>query len=216
MEKSNDSKVSQQASGGENSLSFYKNIAILLFLNLLIKPIYILGIDAQVQNSLGESTYGIFYTLFSFCMLFQIILDPGILNYNNQLISKNTDDVSVLFSKIAGAKALLVLAFLTAISLAGLILGYTQTFYTTLIGVASILILNSFIIYLRSHFSALGRYKYESILSGLDKFLMIVIIGYFLYVRKEMTLNIFIIGPDSCSCNKLYCFYFNVEKVIRS
>lgn len=186
-----------QDNTGETSNSFYRNIAILLVLNLLIKPIYILGIDAQVQNSLGENTYGLFFTFFSFCMLFQIILDPGILNYNNQLISKDVENVSGHFSKIAGSKIILVLAFVSIISIVGLFLGYTQSQYGVLLGVAFILILNSFLSYLRSHFSALGQYKYESLLSGLDKTLMILIIGYFLYVRNEISLPVFIFGQIS-------------------
>jgi O-antigen/teichoic acid export membrane protein len=194
LAKTADKENIDKENNGETSSSFYRNIAILLVLNLLIKPIYILGIDAQVQNSLGESTYGLFFTFFSFCMLFQIILDPGILNYNNQLISKDIDNVSSHFGKIAGSKILLVLAFVSIVSLVGLVFGYTQTEYGVLLGVAFILILNSFLSYLRSHFSALGKYKYESLLSGLDKTLMIIIIGYFLYVRNEISLQIFIIG----------------------
>jgi len=197
----------------ETSSSFYRNIAILLILNLLIKPIYIFGIDAQVQNSLGENTYGLFFTFFSFCMLFQIILDPGILNYNNQLISKDIENVSSHFAKIAGSKILLVLAFVCVVSIAGLFLGYTQTEYGVLIGVAFILILNSFLSYLRSHFSALGKYKYESLLSGLDKSLMIVLIGYFLYIKNEMTLPIFIIGQISALVLSCLVFIYLLKRV---
>lgn len=211
----NSTKHSQET--GATSSSFYRNIAILLVLNLLIKPIYILGIDAQVQNSLGESTYGLFFTFFSFCMLFQIILDPGILNYNNQLISKDVKNVSNHFASIAGSKIILVFAFVCIVSIIGLFLGYTQAQYGVLLGVAFVLILNSFLSYLRSHFSALGKYKYESLLSGLDKTLMIIIIGYFLYVRNHISLTIFIAGQISAlviSCAVfivLLCRFFKMR-----
>lgn len=198
---------------GETSQSFYINIAILLTLNLLIKPIYILGIDAQVQNSLGENVYGLFFTLLSFGMLFQIILDPGILNYNNQLISKNTKDVSALFSSIAGSKILLIVVFLGIISLFGIPFGYTQNHLPVLFGVSLILILTSFLNYLRSHFSALGRYKYEGLFSGLDKFLMILIIGYFLYVRDEMTLEIFILGQIGALLTSCFVFVLFLKQL---
>ena len=37
---------------------FIKNIIFLLFLNLLVKPFWILGIDREVQNLLGDASYG--------------------------------------------------------------------------------------------------------------------------------------------------------------
>lgn len=155
---------------------------------------YILGIDAQVQNALGENVYGLFFTLFTFSMLFQIVLDPGILNYNSQLVSKNTKDISKIFAKIAGSKIILILSFLLAVQVGGLLVGFPTSYFPILYGVSTILILNSFLIYLRSHFSALGHYKYEGLFSGLDKLLMILIIGYFLYVKEHITLNIFILS----------------------
>ena len=52
---------------------FIKNIIFLLFLNLLVKPFWILGIDREVQNLLGDASYGtdqalsISPTSFTFC-----------------------------------------------------------------------------------------------------------------------------------------------------
>ena len=42
---------------------FIKNIIFLLFLNLLVKPFWILGIDVAVQNRVGASAYGLYFAL---------------------------------------------------------------------------------------------------------------------------------------------------------
>ena len=172
--------------------AFARNIALLLVVNLIIKPIYIIGIDAQVQNMLGENQYGLYFGLFNFCMLFQIILDPGILNYNSQLVSKNTGDVENIFKQIFGSKIILVFLYAVAVLLGSLLMGFPGTYYQYFPGILMILILNSFLLYLRTHFAALGRYHYEGWFSGLDKFLMILILGYFLYVKKEISIHGFI------------------------
>ena len=38
--------------------TFLTNLALLLVLNLLVKPFYILGIDAGVQDAVGAEGYG--------------------------------------------------------------------------------------------------------------------------------------------------------------
>jgi hypothetical protein len=43
--------------------SFLLNLALLLVLNLLVKPFYILGIDAGVQDAVGSATYGTYAAL---------------------------------------------------------------------------------------------------------------------------------------------------------
>ena len=60
---------------------FIKNIIFLLFLNLLVKPFWILGIDREVQNLLGDASYGTYQALFNFSYLFYILLDLGITNF---------------------------------------------------------------------------------------------------------------------------------------
>src|SRR5215207_9430433 len=68
---------------------FITNLAFLLFLNLLIKPFWLVGIDRVVQNTTGAEVYGQYYALFNFSFLFNILLDLGITNFNNRNISQN-------------------------------------------------------------------------------------------------------------------------------
>lgn len=171
---------------------FRRNILLLLLVNLIVKPAYILLIDAQVQNVLGEETYGMFFSLFNFCILFQILLDPGIHNYNAQLIAKDNERAGQHFSNIAGSKLILTVLYSGVVMLAAIIIAFPASFYAYLPGILGIIVGTSFLNYLRSHFSALGYYSHEAVFSGLDKLLMILFIGYFLYYKKEIDLGVFI------------------------
>ena len=45
---------------------FISNLAFLVILNFLVKPIAIFGIDATVQNQVGADSYGIYFSLLNF------------------------------------------------------------------------------------------------------------------------------------------------------
>jgi len=181
-------------SSGSMQAVFMKNIGILLVVNLLVKAVYIFFIDAQAQNLLGERTYGQFFELFNFCILFMIVLDPGIQNYNTQLIAKEPEKAAQHFRNIAGSRLILIIGYGLIVLGTGYLINYPPHYYHILPGIMAILILGSIAQYLRSHFASLGRYHYEAWLAGLDKVLMIVIIGYFIYFRKEITLFDFVYG----------------------
>ncbi len=195
---------------GDNTLnrSFIKNIAVLMAVNLLVKPAYIFLIDAQVQSRVGENEYGLFFSIFNYCMLFQVILDPGIFNYNSQLIAKSPNDVSSHFSKIAGAKILLVAIYAVLVFAFSWPIGFGERHYSLLPGIMCIFILISFSQYLRSHFAALGQYHYEAWYSGLDKFLMVLIIGFMLYINRAINIELFILGQIAALVLACLCFIF--------
>jgi len=171
---------------------FGSNIILLLLINLLIKPIYILGIDAQVQNQLGDKTYGIYFALFNFCFLFQVILDFGIQNFNSRRLSQNRELITEEFPFVLGTKVILFVLFLLLVFLTGIVIGYPAHYRPILIGVGVFIFLQGLYVYLRSHFSILGFYRRDALLSAVDKLLMILILGYFLYWVKEINILLFI------------------------
>lgn len=153
---------------------FVTNLALLLFLNLLIKPFWIFGIDRSVQNLIGVEEYGSYYALFNFSFLLNILLDVGITNFNNRNISQNRHLFSKYFSGIILIRLLLgIIYFLFSIAFAFAI-GYSSN----QINMLWLLLFNQFllsgILYMRSNISGLGYYKYDSIISVTDRFIMIV------------------------------------------
>jgi len=160
---------------------FIFNIFFLLFLNLLIKPFWILGIDRGVQNAVGAGNYGVFFAAFNFAILFNILLDFGLTNFNNRNIAQNTQLLSKHISGILTLKLLLGVIYLFVVLLVGMGIGYNSFQVKLLVWLAFNQFLNVFILYLRSNVTALLMFKTDSILSVLDKLLMIVICGTLLW-----------------------------------
>ena len=79
---------------------FVFNICFLIFLNLLIKPFWILGIDVGVQNQVGAESYGLYFAIFNFSYMFSILLDMGTTNFNNRNIAQNTPLLDTHLSSI--------------------------------------------------------------------------------------------------------------------
>ncbi len=52
--------------------SFAFNVAFLIFVNLLVKPFWVFGIDRTVQNNVGEAAYRAYFAVFNFTYIFQI------------------------------------------------------------------------------------------------------------------------------------------------
>lgn len=160
---------------------FLVNIIFLVVINLLIKPFYIFGIDRTIQNVVADGDYGMYFTLFSFTYLFQIINDFGIQNFNNRNISQSRHLIDKYFPNILVLKTLMGLVFLVVVFIVAAILKFEAVWNNLLFLVALNWILTSFLLYLRSNVSALGMYRVDSMLSVLDKLLLIIICGVLLW-----------------------------------
>ncbi|NOX45445.1 MAG: oligosaccharide flippase family protein [Chlorobi bacterium] len=160
---------------------FLTNLALLLFLNLLVKPFWILGIDRSVQNTVGAENYGFYFTILNFSFLFNILLDFGITNFNNRNIAQNNQLLNKHFSSILMVKFLLLGIYLLVTFSVGLIIGYDSAQFQMLAWVTFNQFLLSFILYLRSNVSGLLLFKTDSLLSVLDRLLMILFCSVLLW-----------------------------------
>lgn len=160
---------------------FLTNLALLIFLNLLIKPFWFFGIEVGVQNQVGEANYGFYFSLFNFAFIFNMLLDVGINNYNNRAIARDPSVLKENLAAIIPLKLLLSVVYGAVVLVSGKILGYTQDQFHML----WILVLNqflaSFILYFRTNISGLQLYRTDSILSVMDRSLMILFTGLLLW-----------------------------------
>lgn len=160
---------------------FLSSLSLLVVLNLLIKPFFLLGIDAEVQNQVGPSEYGLYFALLNLSFIFNILIDLGINNYNNRNISRYSYLISKHFTKLFSLKATLSLVYAGFTLILGLLLGY-KGYSFTLLGVLIVnQVLVSFILFVRSNLTALQFFKKDSILSVLDRFLLIIFCGILLW-----------------------------------
>lgn len=160
---------------------FLSNLLLLVFLNLLIKPFWFFGIEVAVQNRVGEAMYGFYFSLFNFAFILNILLDLGITNFNNRAVSRDPSRLLTHLSGIVPLKFLLSIFYAIVVFGTGAIIGYDALQFRLL----AILVLNqflsSFILYLRSNISGLQLFRTDSLLSVLDRSLMILINGILLW-----------------------------------
>ena len=161
--------------------NFQKNLFLLLFLNLLIKPIWILGIDRVVQNRIGEESYGLYFSLMSMAMVLGILQDLGLSTFTNRHIAQNAHLFKGYFPKLLGLKIVLAISSFVVLYGIGLALGYGGEGKILLFFVLLNQTLLSFILFVRSNLGALHLFKKDSIISVLDRALLIVVCGIFLY-----------------------------------
>src|SRR5215510_9746957 len=95
---------------------FYSSLSLLVLLNAVIKPIWILGIDRQVQNETGITAYGSYFSILSLSIAFSFLLDWGLTNFYNRQLSVNDRTL------IRQAGSILFLKLLSAILYAGVII----------------------------------------------------------------------------------------------
>ncbi len=160
---------------------FLKNLVFLVILNLLIKPFWLLGIDRAVQNSVGTADYGFYFAVFNFSFLFNILLDLGITNFNNKNIAQNNHLLNKHLSRIIVLKILLFFLYLIFTFGGAFIIDYSreQMYILAFLGINQFLL--SFILYLRSNLGGLHLFVTDSLMSVLDRSLMIVICGALLW-----------------------------------
>jgi len=162
---------------------FVTNLFLLVFLNLLIKPFWVLGIDRTVQNVVGAESYGLYFALFNFSMILNIILDIGITNFNNRNISQHRFLVKKHLSNIIGLKLFLALVYAVFCLVAAAVIGYNKVQFHLLLFLILNQFLISFTLYLRSNISALQFFRTDSLLSVLDRTLMIIICTVLLFTN---------------------------------
>ena len=170
---------------------FLSTLILLVLVNLIIKAIFIFGIDLQVQQRVGQPTYGLYFTLLNLCYIFQIINDFG-LN-----LVHNTDTAAYGYvrkekwAQILKLKIGLSIFYSVVVVIIAIILGYMYAWQ--LLGW---LILNnilvSMILILRAGISGSARYKTEALISVMDKAIMIFICGFLLFRFSSFQIEWFV------------------------
>lgn len=164
---------------------FTENLILLLVLNLLIKPFWIFGIDRSIQNIVGAEQYGFYITLFNFSLIFNILTDFGLNNFNTRNIAQNRQLLNKHISRIISIKLILSVIYALVSFAFAYFIGYSKIQLAFLIVLIINQILASFFLYLRSNLAALHLFKSNSLLSISDKFLMILFCGILLLKHPD-------------------------------
>jgi O-antigen/teichoic acid export membrane protein len=178
---------------------FFTNLSFLFFLNIIVKPVWIFGIDRTVQNTVGAQNYGLYFALFNLSLVINVVLDLGITNFNNTTIAQNPHLLGKYLPNVLTLKIMLSFIYMAATLIIGLCLGIygIQLYLLFLLLLNQVLI--SMVLYLRSNISALHLFRMDSIISVSDKIITIIICSWLLLtitLRRHFTVEWYIYAQN--------------------
>ncbi len=153
---------------------FFENLLFLIFVNIIVKPLWVLGVERNVQNTVGEEQYGIYFTMFNLSFILNIVLDMGINIYNTKLIATNPEKLVHTYLGLAYAKMGLAVIYLIISLVIGFSLGYDHLHLKIFLFILFNQILIGLIAYNRSCIIGLQLFKWDSFFSVFDKVLLII------------------------------------------
>ncbi|MBS1618543.1 MAG: oligosaccharide flippase family protein, partial [Bacteroidetes bacterium] len=161
---------------------FAGNLLLLIFVNVLVKPFWIFGIDRVVQNRAAPGEYGTYLALMNFSFLFGILLDFGLNNFNNRAIARHPSRLATYFPNLMVVKVSLSLIYFAVAFVGAILTGYSDLQIKMLMALALNQVLLSYILYLRSNLTALHLFRIDSFISILDRLLAIIFCASLLYL----------------------------------
>lgn len=193
--------------------SFLFNTLFALSVNFIVKPLWVFGIDRNVQNQIGSEEYGLYFAIFNYTYLFQILLDFGLQNYNQTEVAFDNSKFGKLLPGMLTAKGLLTVLYIFLTIIIGISLGYAEHRFFPWMILNQIIL--SFNIFLRSNISAHRQFIKDAFLSILDKMLMIIgcalmLIPFIQYIPLSIE-NFVWIQTIALSITSFFCIYFNLQ-----
>jgi O-antigen/teichoic acid export membrane protein len=156
---------------------FIKGLSWLVVLNVIVKPVWVFGIERQLQNTVGHEIYGSYFSILNLSIILSFIMDAGITNrLNRQLASGQLVDVKKMF----WLKCLLSILYLVIIYAVCRFAGIEKIDVVLL--VCGIQILTSFLLFFRGLLTAEQQFVKDAWVSVIDKLLMILIAGALFYL----------------------------------
>lgn len=152
--------------------NIFFNLFFVVFINILVKPLWIFWIDRGIQNSVTLEHYGIYFSLFNLSLLFNGLLDIGITQFNTQHVAKHPALLDKYVGYFLGSKLSLGLLYLMVI------LGFCWQqneliTWEMLITLGLTQFFSSLLLFFRSNISAHQRFFTDSIFSVADKVLLL-------------------------------------------
>lgn len=164
----------------EKPTRFYSSLGLLIVLNALVKPIWVFVIDRQVQNEVGVSIYGVYFSLLSLSVVFSFLLDWGLTVFFNRQLAIQDQSFIQQPGNFLLLKLLFALQYAALVFAAAAIAGIER--WDILAAVVLIQILSSLFLFFRAIVTAHQWFGQDAWLSIIDKGLMILLGGTLLYV----------------------------------
>ncbi len=176
-----------------SAISYFKGLSWLVFLNLLIKPVWIFLIDRKVQLEVGHETYGQYFACLALSYVLLFIADAGLSTLMNRELAGDPQHAVRPYMRLKAAMLLLYAAFtfLTA-TLTGL---HQWTFLAYVVAIQA---LTSLYVFLRNIVTAHQQFTADAVFSVIDKSLMILLCGSLL-LGGALSLERFLLIQTACT-----------------
>lgn len=172
-----------------------KNIALLVLLNLMVKPFFIIGIDAEVQNRVGAEAFGQYFALLNLSYLLNIVLDLGFANYLTRKVAQSPASAKQL-SALFATRLMLVIPYTVITFLLYLALGYPLSqesmYLISLLMICQLLVAG--IQFSRAVLSGLHLFATDRLISVSDRLMLIVLCVWMLWGQStnQVTVKLFV------------------------
>jgi O-antigen/teichoic acid export membrane protein len=191
---------------------FYASLGLLLVLNLLVKPLWIFGIDRPVQNSTGTAIYGSYFALLNLAIVLGFLLDWGLNAFMSRQLAAAPENNQLPTGYFLRLKLYMILLYATVVFMVAFVTGIQQ--WSWLFLLILIQALTSLFLYARAVLSARQWFRADAFFSVLDKTLMILVCGSFflLPVAGPVTITKFLGAQALCTGIALLSVLFYLEK----
>lgn len=160
-----------------------------MVLNLAIKPMYLLVIDAKIQDTLGPETWGQFFPLLSLSVLLNILLDLGLANHTTRMVAQDPSELNGRFGGGWKAKLWLLPLYMLGLLTIGFALGYRGHAILWLAWTGINQALLSAVLYTRSGLQGAGDHIADAWISIVDRALLLVGMGALLWNAHSFRLE---------------------------
>jgi len=183
----------------ENS-RFYSSLGLLILLNAVVKPLWVFAIDRQVQIEVGAAEYGTYFAIFNLSIVLSFLLDWGLTNFFNRQLAISREN----FARDAGTLVILRLVAAVIYTLVICLIAFVSGIrrWDILLSVVLIQVLTSMFVFFRAIITSQQWFRIDAWLSILDKLLMIILCGSFLYLPAfvgSITIERFLILQVVCT-----------------
>ncbi len=161
--------------------AFISNLILLVGLNLLVKPLYLLVVESEIQNRVGAEHFGEYFALINFSFILNILLDLGTSNWNTRSIAQKGYVANNQFTGMIVLRLFLALAYFIIAMCIGWSLDYSAHELMMLAVLAFNQVLVSMILYFRSYLMGMHLFRQDSIVSVLDRLLLLLMMATLLW-----------------------------------
>lgn len=190
---------------------FFAHLSWILLLNLLIKPAYLLVIDAKIQDALGPEIWGSYFPLLSLSILLNIFLDAGLTNHMTRTVSQQPSEINGVHRAGWRTKLTLIPLYLAVLMAMGYGLGYRGQALVWLFWIGGNQALLSAVLYVRTALQGSGDHVADAWVSVSDRVLLLIGMGWLLWTRDSFELHWLLAGTTAALSLAFLAGWFRVE-----